>query len=206
MVQCTAPTRSTTSSPSRARSRCCSTIRASRCAPATCWCSRAPSTPGPIALTATRGLPSCWSTRNRSATAFRRRGRMGTMQRRINREAEGTFVTISNSALDTRFRSALERMAERGRLQSYSAPADPHLEIAGMMKKLDGGPALLFGDVIGHDVPVVGNLLSCQANCEAAFGTDFRGIRDLIGRALGDPKPPVLVEKAPAQEVVHTEG
>jgi 2,5-furandicarboxylate decarboxylase 1 len=115
------------------------------------------------------------------------------------------MLTISNSALDTRFRSALDRMAERGRLQSYRAPADPHLEIAGMMKKLDGGPALLFSDVIGHDVPVVGNMLSCQANCEAAFGTDFRGIRDLIGRALGDPKPPVLVEKAPAQDVVHTD-
>ena len=85
-------------------------------------------------------------------------------------------MAISNSALDTRFRSALERMAERGRLQAYRAPADPHLEIAGMMKKLDGGPAVLFSDVIGHDVPVVGNLLSCQANCEAAFGTDFRSM------------------------------
>ncbi len=108
--------------------------------------------------------------------------------------------------LDTRFRSSLDRMAERGRLQAYTAPADPHLEIAGIMKKLDGGPALLFSDVTGHDVPVVGNLLACQANCEAAFGIEFRGIREFIGRALGDPKPPVLVDKAPAQQHVHTKG
>lgn len=39
-----------------------------------------------------------------------------------------------------------------------------------------------------------------------AFGIDFRGIRTFIGRALGDPKPPVLVQKAAAQQNVHTKG
>ena len=97
-------------------------------------------------------------------------------------------------------------MAEAGRLQTYSAPVDPYLEVAGLMKKLDGGPALLFSKVNGHDMPVIGNLLSCQANVEAAFGTDFRGVREFVGRALGDPKPPVLVERAPAQEQVHTKN
>src|SRR5215510_14971470 len=87
--------------------------------------------------------------------------------------------------LDTRFRSALDRMAEQGRLTAYTAPVDPHLEVAAIMKKLDGGPALLF---------------------TAVDGIDFNGIRQFIGRALGEPKPPVLVEKAPAQEHVHTNG
>src|SRR5262249_33932581 len=114
---------------------------------------------------------------------------------------------MSNSGvLDTRFRSALDRMAEQGRLTAYTAPVDPHLEVAAIMKKLDGGPALLFTAVDGYDTPVIGNLLSCQANGEAAFGIDFNGIRQFIGRALGEPKPPVLVEKAPAQEHVHTNG
>ncbi len=49
-------------------------------------------------------------------------------------------MSISNSVLDTRFRAALERMAEQGRLQAYTAPADPELEIASIMKNLDGGP------------------------------------------------------------------
>ena len=57
------------------------------------------------------------------------------------------------------------------------------------MKKLDGGPALLFAKVNGYDMPVIGNLLSCQANVEAAFGIDFRGVREFVGRALGDPSP-----------------
>jgi 2,5-furandicarboxylate decarboxylase 1 len=114
---------------------------------------------------------------------------------------------MSNSGvLDTRFRSALGRMAEAGRLTAYTAPADPHLEVAAIMKKLDGGPALLFTAVDGYAMPVVGNLLACQANCEAAFGIDFNGIRGFITRALGAPQPPVVVEKAPAQERVVTEN
>jgi hypothetical protein len=34
-------------------------------------------------------------------------------------------LSLSNSILDTRFRSALGRMADGGRLQTYSAPVDP---------------------------------------------------------------------------------
>jgi hypothetical protein len=37
---------------------------------------------------------------------------------------------MSNSGvLDTRFRSALDRMALQGRLHAYTAPVDPHLEV-----------------------------------------------------------------------------
>jgi hypothetical protein len=43
-------------------------------------------------------------------------------------------LSLSNSVLDTRFRSALDRMAESGRLQTYSAPVNPYLEAAGLMK------------------------------------------------------------------------
>ncbi len=114
---------------------------------------------------------------------------------------------LSNAdVIDTRFRAALERMAEAGRLKTYDEPADTHLEIAAIMKKLDGGPAVMFTRPKGHETPVVGNFLSAQANCEAAFGVDFRGIRTFVGRALGAPLPPQLVKKAPAQEVVLTKG
>jgi 2,5-furandicarboxylate decarboxylase 1 len=108
--------------------------------------------------------------------------------------------------IDTRFRSALRRLVAAGRLRRYDGEADPHLEIAAYMKRLDGGPALLFPQVKGHAMPVLGNLLSTQANCEAAFGVDFRILRDLVGRALGNPLPPRHVATAPAQTVVHREA
>jgi 2,5-furandicarboxylate decarboxylase 1 len=110
----------------------------------------------------------------------------------------------NSDILDTRFRSALRRMSEQGRLRAYTRAADPYLEIAGMMKKLDGGEAILFPDVKGFDVPVVGNLLACQPNCEAAFGIDFRSIRGFVARAIGAPQPPVEIQKAPVQQHVVT--
>jgi 2,5-furandicarboxylate decarboxylase 1 len=107
--------------------------------------------------------------------------------------------------IDTNFRSALKRMQQAGRIDTYSLEANPEFQIAGMMKKLDGGPSLLFPRVQGHSMPVLGNMLSCRENCEAAFGVDYKGIRQFVGRALGNPVPPVLVSKAPVHENVHRE-
>ena len=64
---------------------------------------------------------------------------------------------MSNAdVLDTRFRSALRRMAERGRLRAYAPAVDPALEIAAIMKAFDTeDAAILFADVKGFDVPVI---------------------------------------------------
>jgi 2,5-furandicarboxylate decarboxylase 1 len=114
---------------------------------------------------------------------------------------------LSNAdILDTRFRSALRRMSEQRRLKEYWAPVETHLEIASIMKALDGGPALMFTSVKAHDLPVVGNVLACQENAEAALGVGFREIREFVSRALASPKPPELVLSGPAQECVHTNG
>ena len=112
----------------------------------------------------------------------------------------------NSDILDTRFRSALRRMVGKGRLQAYREPIDSHLEVAAAMKKLDGGKAILFSQVKGFDIPVLGNFLASQENCEAAFGADFRTIRTFVARALGNPKTPELVYGAPVQEVVHREN
>ena len=106
--------------------------------------------------------------------------------------------------VDTRFRSALQRMAARGRLATHEAEVDWDLELASIMKKFDGDRAIAFPRVKGYGVPVVGNVLCGKANCEAAFGVDFRDLRQLISRGLDRPIPPVNVDAAPAQEVIRT--
>lgn len=109
-------------------------------------------------------------------------------------------------AIDTSFRGALRRMQAAGRIRTFPKAVSTEFEIAGMMKKLDGGPALMFPKVTGFDVPVIGNLISCKENCEAAFGTDYRGIRDFVARAFGNPLPPVLVADAPVHQNVKLAG
>jgi 2,5-furandicarboxylate decarboxylase 1 len=114
---------------------------------------------------------------------------------------------LSNSKmLDTDFRSSIERMITQGRVQAYTAPIDSNLAVAAVLKKRDGGPALMFTAVDRQEIPVIGNLLCCQANCEAAFGVDYREIRGAIGRALSAPIAPLAVGKARAQEHVHTDN
>jgi 2,5-furandicarboxylate decarboxylase 1 len=108
--------------------------------------------------------------------------------------------------LDTRFRTALARLAQSDRILTYEKLADPHLEIAAVLKKHDGKQALLFRKVVDTEVPIVGNLLSSKENCEAAFGLDFNGIRGLVQRAMGGPLPPEIVSDAPVQEVVLRTG
>jgi 2,5-furandicarboxylate decarboxylase 1 len=108
--------------------------------------------------------------------------------------------------LDTRFRSALQRLRSAGRLKVVTRRVTTELEIAGLMKIHDGAQALLFTAIDGHEIPVLGNFLCCQANCEASFGIDYRGIRQLVGRALANPLEPRLVERGPVYEKSWTEG
>ena len=108
--------------------------------------------------------------------------------------------------IDTRFRSALKRMQAAGRIQTYRRRVSTEFEIASLMANLDGGPAVLCPDVEGFSMPVFGNFLASQANCEAAFGTDYRGIRNLFARALDAPLPPVVVADAPVQQNILLDG
>ena len=109
-------------------------------------------------------------------------------------------------ALDTGFRNALARLRAAGRIRTLDREADPDYEIASIMKRLDGAEALLFPKVKGHRLPVLGNLLCSQANCEAAFGVGYREIRQFVARALGNPIPPQRVAAASCQEHVHRDG
>lgn len=109
-------------------------------------------------------------------------------------------------ALDLRFRTALARMRDAGRITGVSRKVDTHLEIAGLMKRHDGDRALLFENVIGHSMPVLGNFLASTPNVLAAFGLDLHGVREAMTRAMTTPIPPELVAEGPSQTVRITEG
>lgn len=105
-------------------------------------------------------------------------------------------------ALDLRFRSALARMRDAGRIMAVSRKVDTNLELAGLMKRHDGDKALLFENVIGSTMPVLGNFLASPANVEAAFGLDRDGVRAATTRAMTAPIAPELVGSGPSQTIV----
>lgn len=106
--------------------------------------------------------------------------------------------------LDLRFRTALGRVAAAGRLRAVSRKVDCDLEIAGLMKRHDGAEALLFDNVGGSTMPVLGNFLASAANVEAAFGLGRSGVRAALTRGITNPIPHEMVGSGACQAVQHT--
>ncbi|MFI5267152.1 MAG: UbiD family decarboxylase domain-containing protein, partial [Chloroflexota bacterium] len=108
--------------------------------------------------------------------------------------------------LDLRLRTALQRLDAAGRLMKIETQVDPILELAGLAMKLDAGPALLFENVKGYDVPVFANALASNENILAVFDTDVAGVREIMGRGLTRPHKPVMADVGPSQEEVIDSG
>ncbi|MER5183302.1 UbiD family decarboxylase [Streptomyces sp. NPDC002896] len=104
-------------------------------------------------------------------------------------------------AVDLSFRSALDRLRAAGRLESMPPGCSTEFEVSGLMKTKDGDKALVFPEVAGHDLPIVGNILASERNCEAAFGTDRAGIRRLVSRGLAENLEPEVVSDGPVRQV-----
>ena len=71
-------------------------------------------------------------------------------------------------------RSFLRLLEERGELVRVTEPVSPHLEAAAIADRAvkEGGPALLFENVVGHDMPVAMNLFGTARRMAWALGVD----------------------------------
>jgi 4-hydroxy-3-polyprenylbenzoate decarboxylase len=112
-------------------------------------------------------------------------------------------------------RSALAFLATQpGQLISTNEPVDPVAELAGVYRHIGAGtpvmpptrtgPAMLFENVKGYNVPVVVGMLASRKRTALLLGsTEARLAFDLL-EALNHPRPPVTVEAsdAPCREVV----
>ena len=128
-------------------------------------------------------------------------------------------------------REFIAELERKGELKRIDAEVDPELEIAEITDRTvkSGGPALLFTNVRGHEVPIAINLFGTHRRVAMALGVD--DINELVGRvrslvslaqapptgiggklrALGDMvglarSQPRTVRRAPCQEVVQTGG
>lgn len=125
-------------------------------------------------------------------------------------------------------RDFITQLEKQGELKRISIPVDPKLEMTEICDRTlrAGGPALLFENPVGSDVPVLANLFGTPKRVAMGMGeTEVEALRD-VGKLLAflkEPEPPkglkdaisklpifkkVLslsakeVKKAPCQEVV----
>lgn len=103
-------------------------------------------------------------------------------------------------------REFMELLEKRGELKKVKKAVDRKLELALVAKKaLDmDGPALLFENVKGFDIPVVTGLHNPKERCYLGFDADFKNFSDKAAKALKEPMPCKTVKSGPCKEVILT--
>jgi len=99
------------------------------------------------------------------------------------------------------FRDHLSRLDQARELLTLSQPVSPEFELGACLSILDDGPALQFADVVGSDLPVVGNILNSRERMAAALGIGVADIEDAIAASATAPIQPRIGDQAPWQEI-----
>jgi 4-hydroxy-3-polyprenylbenzoate decarboxylase len=110
-------------------------------------------------------------------------------------------------------RTALEFLGSiPGQLVATREPVDPVAELAGVYKRVGAGtplappaptgPAMLFENVKGYDIPVVVGVLASRRRTALLLNSSIARLPFDLLEALERPLPPVLVRDAPCQEVI----
>ncbi|WEM42354.1 4-hydroxy-3-polyprenylbenzoate decarboxylase [Photobacterium sp. DA100] len=92
-------------------------------------------------------------------------------------------------------REFIDYLEQQGELKRIKLPVDPDQEITEICDRTlrAGGPALLFENPVGYDVPVLANLFGTPGRVAMGMGrTDVRELRE-VGKLLAylkEPEPP----------------
>lgn len=98
-------------------------------------------------------------------------------------------------------REFIHQLETRGELKRISHPIDCHLEMTEVADRTlrAGGPALLFENVVGHNIPVLANLFGTPERVALGMGQEnidaLREVGELLA-FLKEPEPPKSVRDA----------
>ena len=100
-------------------------------------------------------------------------------------------------------RTALDAIELSGNVLRVNTELDWEYELAAVLWRLQNGPTVLFEQVKGYDVPVVGNTLNRRDKLAIALGITEAELQARVVHALANPIDPVMVEDAPCMEVQY---
>ena len=92
----------------------------------------------------------------------------------------------------TDLRDFIALLESRAELKRIAAPVSAKLELTEISRRVlaDGGPALLFGNVDGKNVPVLANLFGKRERIGLALGTEDEDAMPKLGRLLAMLRQP----------------
>jgi len=101
----------------------------------------------------------------------------------------------------TDLREFVEKLTPLGELKRIAAPVSPELEMTEICQRLlqRGGPAVLFEQPKGYEIPVLANLFGTQRRVALAMGlestAELRQVGELLAN-LKEPQPPAGLRDA----------
>lgn len=98
-------------------------------------------------------------------------------------------------------REFIQNLEQIGELKRISTPISPHLEMTSFCDTVlkNGGPAILFENPVGYNMPVLGNLFGTTRRVALGMGketlADLRKVGDFLAE-LKEPQPPKGIKDA----------
>jgi 4-hydroxy-3-polyprenylbenzoate decarboxylase len=101
-------------------------------------------------------------------------------------------------------RPFLAELQRRGAVLHIDKAVDPCFEVSAFLSVADAGPALMFDEVLGSPLRIVGNLFNGRERIAAALGIEVGEILPRLRAAIRAPLAPAAAAAAPVQSVVVT--
>jgi 4-hydroxy-3-polyprenylbenzoate decarboxylase len=98
-------------------------------------------------------------------------------------------------------RAYLRTLSERGAVQVVHSATTTEFEIAAHLALVGAGPALVFDNIPGHALRVVGNLLPSRERIAVGLATTPQALQEKLVRAIRSPLPGEWIDQALCQEV-----
>jgi 2,5-furandicarboxylate decarboxylase 1 len=104
-------------------------------------------------------------------------------------------------------RAFLDLLEGEGEIVHVYDEVDPKFEVEAVLRKVGRkkGPAVIFENVKGYKMPIVGNLLGSEKRLSLVLGCSALEAKDEYLRRKGNSLPPKLVAEAPVKDVVYEE-
>lgn len=99
-------------------------------------------------------------------------------------------------------RSCLEPLEAQGGLRHCQVPVDPKFELGGVLEKLGNDVPVLFHQIKGHKMPVIGGMFGNREFFYHMTGTNRKERLLKYMDAMNKPIAPVLLENGPIYEQV----
>ena len=107
--------------------------------------------------------------------------------------------------LPKNFRELVTFLEARGDLVRVRKEVDPVFEVSAVAKRLDPGPAILFENIKGYDMPMVIGTDGDRRRIAGSIGVSPLALAEHYAEAIANPIPAVVVDDGPVKEVIRTE-